>query len=275
MQGNTRVGPTALYTAQAWRDGNFPNAGHFDHPFGRVMYTASSLMQKLLRPVLPPFLQDFNQFLFIRHRAFEDRLDTMVPDMVIEIAAGLSPRGITYSRSWSNSSYIELDLPNMVAAKQARMKNIELPSNYHLAETDVLSEDFMERLPVRPGSDQMVVVITEGLMDYLNREEKLRAWRNIAGLLKLASPESRYLLECWPKHRVAPASRVAKATVNGLSLLVGRSMTDNLFEDRHEADEAMREAGFATVSRPDLSVLCRDAGLEPLACPFILFECGV
>lgn len=275
MQGNTRVGSTALYTAQAWRDGKFANAEYFDHPLGRVMYTASSLVQKALRPVLPPFLKDFNRFLFIRHRAFEDRLDSTVPDMVFEIASGLSPRGMTYAQLWAGTTYVELDLPNMVAAKRARQAALKLPRNYVLADTDILADDFIERLPVKPQADQTIVVITEGLMDYLSMTEKQQAWKNIVRLLQLADADSRYLTECWPRHRVAPSSRIAKITVGGLGLLVGRAMLENLFTDRHEAEQALREAGFATVSRPDLVSMTRDAGLEPLACPFVLFECGV
>lgn len=275
MQGNTRVGPTALYTAQAWRDGKFENAEYFDHPLGRVMYTASGLTQKLLRPLLPAFLKDFHKFLFIRHRSFEDRLDAIVPDMVIEIASGLSPRGMTYARHWPATRYVELDLPNMVAAKRARQSGVPLPENYQLAETDILADDFIDRLPVKPTPEQTIVVITEGLMDYLNMNEKQQAWSNVVKLLNMAAPDSRYLTECWPQARLSATSRTARLSVSGLSMLVGRSMLANLFDDRHDADKAMRKAGFATVSRPDLVRMTRAAGLEPLACPFILFECGV
>lgn len=275
MEGNTRVGPTALYTAQAWREGCFENAEYFDDRLGRWMYKAGNLTRKIARPFLPPFMKDFNEFLFIRHRAFEDRLDSMLPDMVIEVAAGLSPRGLTYSRRWSNTLYQELDLPNMVAAKEARLKSLNQPENYLLAETDILADDFVHRLPVKPKSNQHVVVITEGLMDYLSMEEKQRAWGNVVKLLEMAHPDSRYLTECWPSHRVMPGSGPGKWAVNGLGMLVGRRMGENLFSTKEAADEAMREAGFSTVSRPDLFPLIRHAGLDPLACPFVLFECGV
>lgn len=275
MQGNKRVGPTALYTAQAWREGCFENAEFFDDRLGRWMYRAGNLARRLGSPLLPAFLKDFNEYLFIRHRAFEDRLEALLPDMVIEVAAGLSPRGLTYSRRWPNTIYQELDLPNMVAAKRQRLHGMGLPPNYYLAESDILSEGFVDSLPVRPTQGQHVLVITEGLMDYLSMEEKQRAWENIVKLLAMSHPDSRYLTECWPKHRVMPGSGMGKWAVNGLGLLVGRRMGENLFDNREAADAGLRQAGFKTVSRPDLVTLTRNAGLDPRACPFILFECGV
>ena len=275
MQGNTRVGPTALYTAQAWRAGSFENAEHFDHRLGRLMYTAGDMVQKYLGPVLPTYMKDFHRYLFIRHRAFEERLDATVPDMVIEVAAGLSPRGLTYARRWARTRYLELDLPNMVAAKRKRLQSLRLPPNYHLAETDILARDFIERLPLKPTPDQTLMVITEGLMDYLNMAEKHRAWENIVALMKMAAPDSRYLMECWPRQRVLPASPAGRLGVKGVSMLVGRRVDENLHENRKEAEAALRQAGFATVSRPDLVSPLRDAGLDPHACPFVLFECGV
>lgn len=275
MEGNTRVGPTALYTAQAWRAGGFANAELFDHPLGRAMYTASTVGQLLFRPMLPPYLKDFHTYLSLRHHAFEARMERLAPDLIIEIAAGLSPRGLTYARRWPEVDYLELDLPNMVAVKRARLKKVRLPGNYQLASTDILADDFIGQLPVQPTVRQRVVVITEGLTDYLSMDEKQQAWRNVVDLLSQAAPGSRYLFESWPSERVLPDTATGLAGLKGLSLLVGRSMGENLFPDARAVTDALLTAGFSNVVRQDLHSLAEGLGVSAKRCPFYLFECAV
>lgn len=275
MEGNTRVGPTALYTAQAWRAGGFENAAFFDHPLGRLMFTASSFGQRFLRPLLPGYLKDFNRYLVLRHRAIEARMERLCPDVVIEVAAGLSPRGLTYARRWPEITYVELDLPNMVSAKKARLKNLRMPGNYRLASTDILAEDFIDNLPIQPNAKQRVVVITEGLMDYLNDAEKQQAWANVSALLSQCGPGSRYLMECWPADKAMPNSVMTQAGLQGLSLLVGRSMGENLHENVEAAMQALHAGGFANVLRQDLHSLAEGLDISHKHCPFVIFECAV
>lgn len=274
MQGNTRVGPTALYTAQAWRAGGFENAALFDHPLGRLMFTAGGIGQRLFRPLLPAYARQFDRYLVLRHRAIEARMERLLPDVVIEVAAGLSPRGLTYARRWPEVSYVELELPNMVALKRARLKGTKLPPNYQLEAADILAQDFPAQLPFTLNKRQRVVVISEGLMDYLAMPEKQRAWTNVQQLLRLAGAGSRYLLECWPAQQVLPDTATGRAGLQGLSLLVGRSMGENLYADAAAAAKALNDAGFASVLRQDLHSLAEGLGLELQHCPFVVFECA-
>lgn len=275
LEGNTRVGPTALFTAQAWRAGGFENAALFDHPLGRLMYTASSFSQRFLRPLLPGYVKDFHRYLVLRHRAIEARMERLLPDVVIEVAAGLSPRGLTYARRWPEIRYVELDLPPMVRAKKARLRGTKLPPNYRLASADILAQDFADSLPVTPGRDQRVVVITEGLMDYLAPAEKQRAWDNLAGLMRDCAPGSRYLLECWPRTLALPGTASSQLGLQGMSLLVGRSLGENLHADAQAAIEALHAGGFASVVRQDLHSLAKGLGVSDKHCPFLILECAV
>jgi O-methyltransferase involved in polyketide biosynthesis len=224
--------------------------------------------------LLPPYLRDFHAYLRLRHHAFEARMERIAPDVVIEIAAGLSPRGLTYARRWPEITYLELDLPNMVAAKRARLKRVQLPDNYRLAETDILADDFIERLPIKPMAQQRMVVITEGLMDYLSMQEKQRAWRNVQGLLAMAAPGSRYLFESWPADRVLPDTTSGQLGLRGLSMLVGRQMGENLFANAEAVAEGLNAAGFATAVRQDLQSLAVGQAVDARRCPFVLFECA-
>ena len=269
------MGPTALYTAQAWRAGGFMHAELFDHPLGRLMYTVSGAGQRLLRPLLPAYAKDFHAYLRLRHHAFEARMERLAPDLIIEIAAGLSPRGLTYASRWPEVQYLELDLPNMVAVKKARMKRLSLPANYRLASTDILADDFVDKLPIKPTVDQKLLVITEGLTDYLSMAEKQRAWSNVIALMQLASPGSRYLFESWPAERVLPDNAMGQAGLQGLSLLVGRSMGENLFANAADVAGALQQAGFESVVRQDLHSLAQALGVDPRHCPFLLYECAV
>ena len=274
MQGNVRVSPTALLTAQAWRAGGFANAELFDSRKGRVMYAGIMAARWPFWPLLPPHTRHLLPYLQLRHQAYELRMDEFRPDMVVEVAAGLSPRGLTYARRWPEVPYLELDLPDMVAAKNAHLKSQAMPQNFHLAACDILADDFIQRLPIKPAQDQKLLVITEGLLPYLSFAEKRQAWRNLHALLQLASPASRYLFECYPAERVMPHSLAARSGLKLASLLVGRRLQDNFFASDQAVIEEVQALGFRQVQQLKLQSLAAKRGLKESGSPYALFECS-
>lgn len=271
-RGNPRIAPTAHFTAQAWVRDHFPNAEYFDTATGRVLYSGTRLAFAVAGPLAPPPLRYHHQYLYIRHRVFEERLRELAPDYVLEIGAGLSPRGLTFSQNDAELTYVEVDLPHMVAAKRERLARVALPSNYHLTSVDLLADDFPARVPVQPKPGDRIVVITEGVVDYLDMEEKQVAFRNIARFLG-EHGGGHYLLELHPRELYAEWARGARFFLSLLGLLVGRSFRDRLFERLSDGVSMMRECGFDDAYALDSSALNKSRHQPPMnVCPWLLVE---
>lgn len=107
-----------------------------------------------------------------RHTMLDDRLIELIgqnPDLqVLEIAAGLSPRGWWFRQHYPTIDYRELDLPDMAKTKQDALKQIDDRSPDVLS-VDLFTEDFKKAFetfdPKRP-----LVVISEGLINYFTKE---------------------------------------------------------------------------------------------------------
>ncbi len=85
------------------------------------------------------------QYLLARHRAIDLLLERAIEDhgirQVIEIASGLSARGWRFSTRYDDVTYIEADLPEMVARKQEALDRIDGRSPRHrVVELDALEE---------------------------------------------------------------------------------------------------------------------------------------
>lgn len=95
---------------------------------------------------------------------------------IIELAAGLSPRGLIMTED-PTIHYIETDLSGMLRQKQlvvsaiVRKKQMAFPKNLRFAEVNVLEKDALVRavaqLPKGP-----IAIGHEGLLAYFTREEK-------------------------------------------------------------------------------------------------------
>ncbi len=275
-RGNPHIAPTGHFTAQVWVREGFPNARLFDTSTGRLLFRAADTLLKVFGPVLPLLVRYHEEFLAIRHYAFEARLKELQPDFVLEIGAGLSPRGITFAEAFPKLTYVEGDLSGMVEAKRSRIAGRRLPSNYHLHVNDLFSPRFLESLPARPAPGQRVVVITEGVCDYFSIPEKKLAWTNIARFLKSAGGGT-YLFELHPMERFARYQITAKLFMALLGRVVGGvDFSKRVFRRPQEAFDLLHECGFSNARALDLEPLNASPYRPPLEdCPWILCEAEV
>ncbi|MCX5469505.1 class I SAM-dependent methyltransferase [Acinetobacter nematophilus] len=106
-----------------------------------------------------------------RHTILDDRLHQLIaqfPDLqVLEIAAGLSPRGWWFRQQYAQIDYRELDLPEMAKTKQAALKLID-PNSPEVLSIDLFTQDFQNAFKVF-DPQKPLVVISEGLINYFNK----------------------------------------------------------------------------------------------------------
>jgi O-methyltransferase involved in polyketide biosynthesis len=249
--GSHTISPTALYTGQVWQ------AHGLGHPAlapalgslpGRVGYAASELA---FRPVAWSGGPTLTAFLLARHRIIDALLQRAVEagevGQVVELAAGLSPRGLRLRAAHPEVDYVEVDLPDMTARKRRALTRAGVdPARHRAVAADVFGPELDElftSLDARRG----VAVVTEGLLNYFPTEAVTRLWGRIATATR-DLPRGLYLSDLHLDDHVATPDRVFAA---GLGLAV-RGGVHFHFEDAARAQSALTDAGFtgATLHRP-------------------------
>jgi O-methyltransferase involved in polyketide biosynthesis len=245
----TSISPTAHYTAAVWaRNG-------LSHPAlstttGRLMYWSAQPTMAVTQALGGTRLEDF---LLARHllidRLLEAAIDRGEISQVIEIAAGMSPRGWRFAdRYGERVTYIETDLPEMAARKRRALERADsLSPNHRVVELDALREDGEQSLvaiaaeldPARGAA-----ILTEGLLSYLGRDAVLGIWRRAAAALS-SFPHGLMLSDL---HLASEnAGLITAVGVKLLSAFV-RGPVEMHFDDEGEAISALIRAGFAEAS---------------------------
>jgi O-methyltransferase involved in polyketide biosynthesis len=104
---------------------------------------------------------------------------------ILEIASGLSPRGIS-TVGPGGISYVETDLPGMIKLKRAILEGIKkpLPKALHLTPADALSRTELKKAASIFAPDRPITVVNEGLLLYLDRNQRIAVAGNVKHLLR-------------------------------------------------------------------------------------------
>ncbi len=225
MSRDERIGPTAHYTAYAWHRLGLPYAEHFATPRGRRLYwlfrgagewvAAASGRSPLLVDVLA-----------YRHRTIDAEIARARPDVVVEIGAGLSPRGVWSVCDAGVERYVEVDLPHMVEAKRARLATLpdearrRCEARLALEARDVLSDGFGAWLAGRLAGARRALVNAEGVLGYFDVGERETIVRGVARGLR-AAHEGTFLCDLRDRER-AVQSGFAVSVLRGAVQVVTR-----------------------------------------------------
>jgi O-methyltransferase involved in polyketide biosynthesis len=263
------ISPTAHYTGYVWaRNG-------LSHP--ELVTREGRLLFELVRPlnilgarVGGPTLE---AYLLARHRALDALLERAIEDggvtQVVEVAAGLSPRGWRFSARYGDRlTYVEADLPEMADRKRRALARMgSLSERHRVKELDALRDSgpgSLAALTETLERGQGLAIITEGLLSYLGREDVEDMWRRFA--LELARFRSgRYLADIGLGGGGMSGPYV-KVFMLGLSAFV-RGRVNLHFPRAADAAAALERAGFARAQvRPAAEVLslgdARDPGVR-------------
>ena len=245
---STNVSPTAHYTGYVWaRHG----LGHpsFATPEGRLLFTIGRPALALSRAVGGPTLEGL---LLARHRVIDHQLQTAITagkvTQIIEIAAGLSPRGWRYAKQYgSRIRYIEADLPGMAARKRTLLAAVGSHGSEHhrVADIDAFATTGSASLPGIAATldpEQGTAIITEGLINYFPLPAVTALWSQIAQTLH-DFPQGLYLSDL--HLAVENRSPLIQAGVRLLSAFV-RGRVHLHFGSTDEAIQALQDVGFDT-----------------------------
>jgi O-methyltransferase involved in polyketide biosynthesis len=191
--------------------------------------------------------------LLARHLLIDQLLDAAIQSgeisQVIEIAAGLSPRGWRFTRRHGDRlTYMETDLPEMVERKQRALEEAgALGPEHRVVALDALAEDggrSLGSVAAELDPDRGTAIITEGLLSYLDRASVLALWRREAETLS-PFPHGLMLSDL---HLASDSTGLVVTTFTRLLSLFVRGRVLIHFDHESEAIEALVAAGFADAS---------------------------
>ena len=240
-RNSAAISPTAHYTGEVWRRNGLSHPA-LETIEGRVLHGAAQPLLIASRILGGPTLEDF---LLARHklidRLLDDAIDSGQVGQVIEIAAGMSPRGLRMTERHPGLLYIEADLPGMAARKRDALAKAGAP--HRVADLDALADAGPQSLAaLADGLDASIgtAIVTEGLINYFPREAVDGIWRRIAGALS-RFPAGLYVSDL---HLGSENDdRPSRAFLAMLSAFV-RGRVHMPYEDEQEAVAALRSAGF-------------------------------
>ena len=262
---DNRISPTAHYTGYVWaRNG-------LSHP------ELSTTEGRILFDSLQPFMlasrglgsATLESYLLARHRAIDARLERAIEagevSQVIEVAAGLSPRGWRFANRYGERLvYVEADLPGMAARKRAALERMgSLGERHRVREVDALRDDD------GPGSLASVVAELDpepGAGHHHRGTARVSEHRRGRPDSGAGSPRR------WADFHVAATSRTctwearSRRRCKAFRLLLSAFVRGRVylhFDDAAEAEAALRAAGFAAARitpAVDVTDAGRDAG---------------
>ncbi|MCA9608890.1 MAG: class I SAM-dependent methyltransferase [Myxococcales bacterium] len=243
-----KIGPTAHYTAYVWHRLGFPHADRFVTPLGRALFWGFRAAGEGLL-TYAPFAPSMTQYLEYRHRAFESVVEDDRPDVVVELGAGLSRRGVTWASR--GVRYVEVDLPPMIRAKQRMIAEradralLEaIRGRLEHVSVDILSDAFPDQLASLLDGAARPVVMTEGVLSYFAPADRRKLARSVAAAL---AGRGAFVGEMRVK-QPAGAGAAALKTLRGATRLVTRGRGQGMEEESHEAArQALLDAGFTDV----------------------------
>ena len=243
-----RISPTAYATGYFWyRHG-------LSHP--ALATEEGRRIDRIVRPLLlgTRLLGGFSldALMLARHRGIDRVLGDAIEQgrigQVIEIAAGLSPRGWDLKQRFGKRlTYIETDLPQMVALKQRLLADGGLLTPGHsVVALDALADSGPQSLAALAKTlDPKVgtAIVTEGLMNYLGPATAQGVWRRIAASLA-QFPQGIYLNDLYLKQR---RNNPAAAAFGALLSAFVRGRMHVHFSNAEEVAAVMKSCGFADV----------------------------
>jgi O-methyltransferase involved in polyketide biosynthesis len=185
-EGSGAISPTAHYTGETWvRNGlSHPQLATWQ---GRMLHRSFALPLIASRTLGGPTLE---ALLLARHRIIDSILDDLVRggvSQVVEIACGMSPRGWRFSERYDDLTYVEADLPGMARRKREALAGMgSLSARHWVADLDVLQDGgpgSIEALAETLDPAKGLVIISEGLLTYLEDETVNALWARIAKVL--------------------------------------------------------------------------------------------
>lgn len=245
---------TALYTGAVW------------HRYGLSDDTLATAQGRWLYHLMTPFEAaskavtggNIRTFLLQRHLIIDHLIEQAIDDQgitqVLEIACGMSPRGIRLRQRHPRIHMVEADLPDMAGRKALRLLATERLGDHHqVTPIDILAEfgEYQLEQVINRVFDNTkpVIIITEGLTSYFSLDVISDFWRRLSAAMA-KRPGSVYLSESYYR----PRQPLLDGTLRVLGNILGaatRSEVSFHFQTDEEARDHLLSCGFDSTTVHD------------------------
>jgi len=245
---SSRISPTAHYTGWVWYRNRMSHPA-LATPLGRVLHGA-------LRPLNVAWERlgsrpSLDMMLLARHRVIDLLLERAIAagevGQVIEVAAGLSPRGLRFAGRHPTLRYLEADLPEMAAHKRRVLTGAGvLGARHEVVEIDALADagpSSLDALAARLDPALGTAIVTEGLLGYFDTPSVEGMWRRFARALG-RFPAGLYLSDFHVGDDVGGMRSARYFRVLLSAFARGKVYTH--YRSAADAEQALRAAGFAS-----------------------------
>ncbi|MAD46197.1 MAG: polyketide biosynthesis methyltransferase [Oceanospirillaceae bacterium] len=208
----SRISISAHYTGYVWYRHGLSEQ-QFVTPAGRFAALALAPVNAFLRLVAGA---DIDTFLLQRHQVIDHLLTELIEKegvtQVVEIAAGLSPRGYRLRQRFPHIRYLEADLPAMAARKAQLLATLETGPEHQVYACNILQPEGPESIHSllnKLNPVEKTVIVTEGLVNYFELPVIRAVWSRIASGLKRFSG-GYYVTDLYPDFADHPSYRYVK-----------------------------------------------------------------
>ncbi len=238
---------TAYYTGEVWRQHGL-SSEVFNTTQGKTLYYLGQPFEKVARAVAGFSTQTT---LLQRHHMIDEVVRKAITEQgvtqIVEIACGLSPRGVRFCQEFPDLHYVEADLPGMLAHKEKLLAAHGLLTDKHrVAGINILEEHTPDALAVvfkrELDPTRKTLVITEGLINYFDYQTISVFWRNLAQELK-QFPAGAYVTDLYPNFAWHPMNRLISTFIHGLALATQSRVTLH-FKSQQAIVEGFQQLGF-------------------------------
>ena len=180
-----------------------------------------------------------------RYKLANKLLNKQNATQVLELAAGYTSRGLTYSQN--GYKYVEMDLEEVTNNKKRIISELfETNDNLHIVSGNALNMDDYVKCEEYFNSNKELVIINEGLLRYLTFDEKKKVGQNIYDMLKKHGG-------AWITCDVTPKKFIQKQdeqnpTLNdNLNTVTSRNNLNDRFEVENHIRDFFGEIGFKNI----------------------------
>jgi O-methyltransferase involved in polyketide biosynthesis len=235
MKDYSAIGPTAYSVARSRALSDIPLAKEIaDWATEKVVFRKDNPDSVLPRKVLN---------IEARYKLIDKVISKYNPVQILELASGLLPRGYLFAKK--GVTFVETDLPEMMEIKKRMLNELSLkiPPTLFLEKANALDLKALENACKHFDSTKPIAIINEGLLRYLNFEEKTIVAQNVHSLLERFGG-------VWVTSDITLAKRFTPEKLAKIKNQIGMDVTPNLFKDLKHAKKFFTDLGFKIKIHP-------------------------
>jgi len=181
-----------------------------------------------------------------RYKLIDKFIKETKATQILELASGFTPRGLNFCLENKEITYVELDLPQVIEKKQNILKQItDTPKNLYFVSGNALNMQDINKCLKYFNTKKPIVVINQGLMRYLNFNEKHLLAENICNIIK---PNNGFWLTCdlTPAKFITNQNKNINQNYNAkLTQVTSRNNPNWRFKDKNHAEIFFNDLGFS------------------------------